>query len=82
MNNDPLTHLSLSCRRIFLRDHVVPVHIGAHDFEKTQAQLAPHPEQSRQVPDDLDKAANGELFDGVPGLAARRLRRGGDEKRV
>ena len=38
MNYDPLTHLRLSCRRIFLRDHVVPVNIGAHDFEKTQAQ--------------------------------------------
>ena len=38
MNYDPLTHLSLSCRRIFLRDHVVQVSIGAHDFEKTQAQ--------------------------------------------
>ncbi len=38
MNYDPLTHLSLSCRRIFLRDHVVPVNIGAHEFEKTQAQ--------------------------------------------
>ena len=38
MNYDPLTHLSLSCRRIFLRDHVVPVNIGAHDFEKSQAQ--------------------------------------------
>lgn len=38
MNYDPLTQLSLSCRRIFLRDHVVPVNIGAHDFEKTQTQ--------------------------------------------
>ena len=38
MNYEPLTHLSLSCRRIFLRDHVVPVNIGAHDFEKTQTQ--------------------------------------------
>ena len=38
MNYDPLTHLSLSCRRIFLRDHVVQVSIGAHDFEKTQTQ--------------------------------------------
>lgn len=35
---DPLTHLALSCRRIFLRDHVVPVQIGAHDFEKSQTQ--------------------------------------------
>jgi 7,8-dihydroneopterin aldolase/epimerase/oxygenase len=26
--------LNLECRRLFLRDHVVPVHIGAHAFEK------------------------------------------------
>ena len=38
MTYDPLTRLTLTCRRIFLRDHVVPVQIGAHDFEKSQAQ--------------------------------------------
>lgn len=38
MTMDPLTRLALQCRRIFLRDHVVSVLIGAHDFEKTQAQ--------------------------------------------
>lgn len=26
--------LALECRRLFLRDHVAPVQIGAHDFEK------------------------------------------------
>lgn len=26
--------LAMECRRLFLRDHVVPVQIGAHDFEK------------------------------------------------
>lgn len=36
--HDPLTHLALSCRRLFLRNHVLPVHIGAHDFEKGVAQ--------------------------------------------
>jgi dihydroneopterin aldolase len=35
---DPLSRLSLECRRIFLRNHTVDVCIGAHDFEKTQAQ--------------------------------------------
>ena len=35
---DPITRLMLNCRRIFLRNHEVPVRIGAHDFEKTQAQ--------------------------------------------
>jgi dihydroneopterin aldolase len=38
MTLDPLTHLALHCRRIFLRNHVVAAQIGAHDFEKTQAQ--------------------------------------------
>jgi dihydroneopterin aldolase len=27
-----------SCRRVFLRDHVVQVHIGAHDFERGTTQ--------------------------------------------
>ena len=26
--------LAVECRRLFLRDHIVPVQIGAHDFEK------------------------------------------------
>lgn len=26
--------LAIECRRLLLRDHVVPVQIGAHDFEK------------------------------------------------
>ena len=35
---DAIQRLTLECRRIFLRNHEVPVQIGAHDFEKTQAQ--------------------------------------------
>ena len=35
---DSIQRLTLECRRIFLRNHEVPVQIGAHDFEKTQAQ--------------------------------------------
>ncbi len=31
-------HLMQSCRRLFLRDHVVQMHIGAHDFEKGATQ--------------------------------------------
>ena len=38
MSMDPITRLTLSCRRIFLRDHAVSVQIGAHDFEKGQPQ--------------------------------------------
>ncbi len=28
----------LDCRRLFLRDHAVDIHIGVHDFEKQGAQ--------------------------------------------
>jgi len=38
MTLDPLSRLTLQCRRIFLRDHAVSVQIGAHDFEKGHAQ--------------------------------------------
>lgn len=38
MTLDLFTDLSLRCRRIFLRDHVVLVRIGAHAFEKAQPQ--------------------------------------------
>ncbi len=34
MSHSMFDTLALECRRLFLRDHVVPVHIGAHDFEK------------------------------------------------
>lgn len=34
MHLDPLQALALQCRRLFLRDHVVDVQIGAHEFEK------------------------------------------------
>lgn len=32
--SDPLSLLALTCRRLFLRNHVVDVRIGAHDFEQ------------------------------------------------
>ena len=38
MSADLFVRLALECRRIFLRDHVVDVRIGAHDFEKEKAQ--------------------------------------------
>jgi dihydroneopterin aldolase len=38
MTLDPVTRLSLNCRRIFLRNLEIAVQIGAHDFEKTRAQ--------------------------------------------
>lgn len=36
--SDPLSALALSCRRLFLRNHVVDVRIGAHDFEQDAPQ--------------------------------------------
>ena len=38
MNPIDLTTLRQTCRKLFLRDHVVDVMIGAHDFEKTAPQ--------------------------------------------
>jgi len=38
MNPIELANLALTCRRLFLRDHVVEVMIGAHDFEKSHPQ--------------------------------------------
>ena len=38
MKHNASTYLDLQCRRIFLKDHVVSVQIGAHEFEKTQSQ--------------------------------------------
>jgi dihydroneopterin aldolase len=38
MSVDVFQQLALECRRLFLRDHVVLVQIGAHDFEKQAPQ--------------------------------------------
>ena len=83
MNYDPLTHLSLSCRRIFLRDHVVQVSIGAHDFEKTQAQrlifnveLFVSYSQSTPQADQLSEVVD---YDFVREAIAQRVRTGHDE---
>jgi dihydroneopterin aldolase len=38
MSTSIFEHLALECRRLFLRDHVVHVHIGAHAFEKGVSQ--------------------------------------------
>jgi 7,8-dihydroneopterin aldolase/epimerase/oxygenase len=80
MNYDPLTHLSLSCRRIFLRDHAVAVNIGAHDFEKTQAQrvifnvelYVPYSQSTPQA----DQLAEVVDYDFVREVIARRVNTG------
>ena len=77
---DPITRLALECRRIFLRNHVVPVRIGAHDFEKTQAQRAvfnvelfvPY-ELSTPQTDDLAEVVD---YDFVRELIAKRIAQG------
>ena len=77
---DPLTHLTLHCRRIFLRDHVVPVQIGAHAFEKTQPQrvifnvelFVPYADSTSQT-DQLFEVVD---YDFVRELIARRVKAG------
>ena len=77
---DPISRLTLECRRIFLRNHVVPVRIGAHDFEKTQAQrvvfnvelFVPY-EVSTPQADDLAEVVD---YDFVRELVAARIGQG------
>jgi dihydroneopterin aldolase len=77
---DPISRLPLECRRIFLRNHVVPVRIGAHDFEKTQAQrvvfnvelFVPY-EVSTPQADDLAEVVD---YDFVRELIAARIAQG------
>ena len=77
---DPISRLTLECRRIFLRNHVVPVRIGAHDFEKTQAQrvvfnvelFVPY-ELSTPQTDDLAEVVD---YDFVRELIAARIGQG------
>jgi len=77
---DPISRLTLECRRIFLRNHIVPVRIGAHDFEKTQAQrvvfnvelFVPY-EVSTPQADDLAEVVD---YDFVRELIAARIGQG------
>lgn len=77
---DPISRITLECRRIFLRNHIVPVRIGAHDFEKTQAQrvvfnvelFVPYDLSTPQA-DDLDEVVD---YDFVRELIAARIGQG------
>lgn len=77
---DPIQRLTLECRRIFLRNHEVPVQIGAHDFEKTQAQrvifnvelFVPYALSTPQA-DQLSEVVD---YDFVRELIAARIRQG------
>jgi 7,8-dihydroneopterin aldolase/epimerase/oxygenase len=80
MSHDPLVTLALECRRLFLRDHEVQVHIGAHDFEKGVSQrlicnvelFVPY-EGSTPVADSLSEVVD---YDLVRELIARRIAHG------
>lgn len=80
MTSDPLTRLALACRRIFLRDHTVDVHIGAHDFEKTGTQrvifnvelFVPYAASTPKA----DQLAEVVDYDFVREVIARRVQRG------
>jgi dihydroneopterin aldolase len=75
-----MQRLALECRRIFLRNHEVPVQIGAHDFEKTQAQrvifnvelFVPYALSTPQA-DQLSEVVD---YDFVRELIAARIRQG------
>ena len=77
---DPIQRLTLECRRIFLRNHEVPVQIGAHDFEKSQSQrvifnvelFVPYALSTPQA-DQLNEVVD---YDFVRELIAQRIRQG------
>jgi dihydroneopterin aldolase len=80
MSHDLFVTLALECRRLFLRDHTVQVHIGAHAFEKGVAQrlifnvelFVPY-EGSTPTADQLSEVVD---YDFVRELIAKRIARG------
>ena len=78
--NDPLSSLALTCRRLFLRNHVVEVRIGAHDFEKHAPQrivfnvelFVPY-SASTPTQDDLAEVVD---YDFIREVIAKRVARG------
>ncbi|MFN5179097.1 dihydroneopterin aldolase [Limnohabitans sp.] len=78
--SDPLSSLALTCRRLFLRNHVVDVRIGAHDFEKHGPQRIVFNVElfvplagSTPTRDDLAEVVD---YDYVRQVIARRVARG------
>lgn len=78
--SDPLSQLALSCRRLFLRNHVVDVRIGAHDFEQNAPQrvvfnveLFVQLTQSQPTHDELSQVVD---YDYVREVIARRVAQG------
>lgn len=80
MIQDPAANLALTCRRLFLHDHVVPVNIGAHDFEKNRAQrlifnVELYVPYARSTP-TTDRLSEVVDYDFVRGVIATRIRQG------
>lgn len=80
MASDPIQQLTLNCRRLFLRDHIVDMRIGAHDFEKGGTQRVVFNVElyvpfARSTPsrDRLDEVVN---YDFVREVIARRAHSG------
>jgi dihydroneopterin aldolase len=80
MSTDVLSRLMLTCRRLFVRNHMVNVRIGAHDFEKHGPQriifnveLFVPLELSTPSQDDLAEVVD---YDFVREVIARRVARG------
>ena len=80
MASDPIQQLTLNCRRLFLRDHIVDMRIGAHDFEKSGTQRVVFNVElyvpfARSTPsrDRLDEVVN---YDFVREVIARRVHSG------
>ena len=80
MSHSMFDTLALECRRLFLRDHVVPVQIGAHDFEKGVTQrlvfnvelFVPFASSTPKA-DKLDEVVD---YDFVREVIAKRIARG------
>ncbi len=78
--NNVMTHLALTCRRLFLRNHTVDVRIGAHDFEKHAPQrivfnvelFVPY-SASTPMQDDLAEVVD---YDFIREVIARRVAQG------
>jgi len=78
--SDALNNLTLSCRRLFLRNHTVDVRIGAHDFEKLGPQrivfnvelFVPY-SASTPTQDDLAEVVD---YDFIREVIARRVAQG------
>lgn len=80
MIKDINLHLQLTCRRLFLKDYVLSVHIGAHEFEKAAPQrvvfnvelYVPY-SQSTPSTDNLNEVVD---YDFIRQVIAKRVRVG------